>query len=174
MPLDWHVLLKERNAWVAHNFPSEDGHIEQSVFGVEEENGELAHAHLKAMQGIRGSQAKHDADAKDAIGDLTIYLLGVMRYTRYTPGSDSYEPTMTSLLVSTPDEAKLRLGRAVGQLCLLPLDGRASFRVAIDRIVYYARRYCDLRGWDYDQVVTETWQRVKQRDWIADPVAGGE
>ncbi|KKK62283.1 hypothetical protein LCGC14_3005880, partial [marine sediment metagenome] len=38
--------------------------------------GRLAHADLKQSQGIRGSDAEHEADAKDAIGDLLIYLAG--------------------------------------------------------------------------------------------------
>lgn len=39
-----------------------------------EELGELCHAHLKQEQGIRGTAAQHEAKAKDAIGDILIYL----------------------------------------------------------------------------------------------------
>jgi NTP pyrophosphatase (non-canonical NTP hydrolase) len=39
-----------------------------------EELGELAHAHLKQEQGIRSNE-DHDAAARDAIGDVVIYLM---------------------------------------------------------------------------------------------------
>jgi NTP pyrophosphatase (non-canonical NTP hydrolase) len=39
--------------------------------------GRLAHAVLKAEQGIRGSREQHMEDAADAIGDTVIYLCGV-------------------------------------------------------------------------------------------------
>lgn len=45
------------------------------LIGMMEELGELAHAHLKQEQKIRGTAAEHEAAAKDAIGDLILYLL---------------------------------------------------------------------------------------------------
>ena len=45
-----------------------------------EELGELAHAHLKErvpaerVMGIRGTAAEHQAHARDAVGDIIIYL----------------------------------------------------------------------------------------------------
>jgi NTP pyrophosphatase (non-canonical NTP hydrolase) len=44
---------------------------------VAEEMGELAHAVLKQSQGIRGTREDHDADMRDAIGDIVIYLAGL-------------------------------------------------------------------------------------------------
>lgn len=77
--LNWNQLVEERDAWVAHNFPTtEETAPMETIMGVFEEIGELTHAHLKQRQSIRGSDAKHDADAKDAIGDATVYLLGVI------------------------------------------------------------------------------------------------
>lgn len=43
--------------------------------GMAEELGELAHAHLKELQGIRGTAAEHEAAARDAIGDLLVYAM---------------------------------------------------------------------------------------------------
>jgi NTP pyrophosphatase (non-canonical NTP hydrolase) len=37
--------------------------------------GKLAHSHLKEEQRIRGEDAKHFDDAKDAIGDIVIFIL---------------------------------------------------------------------------------------------------
>lgn len=44
--------------------------------GMVEELGELAHAVLKGRQGIRGTPEEHEAAAKDAVGDLLIFLMG--------------------------------------------------------------------------------------------------
>ena len=63
----------EVGEWANHNFPNH--HAYQALLGMMEELGELTHAHLKAEQNIRGSARKHKEAAKDAIGDLIIYLL---------------------------------------------------------------------------------------------------
>lgn len=65
-------LQTEQGRWVAHNFPDENPH--SPLLGLAEEVGELAHAHLKNEQKIRGSEAEHKAAAADAIGDIVIYL----------------------------------------------------------------------------------------------------
>jgi NTP pyrophosphatase (non-canonical NTP hydrolase) len=70
--------------------------------------GKLAHAHLKEEQGIRGTTAKHEEDAKDAVADTVIYLID----------------------------------------------------------------YCNLRGWDFEALLMETWSRVSQRDWKKNPTTG--
>lgn len=63
--------------WASRNFPMPDEgrQILRCALGVSEEAGELAHAILKADQGIRGNQSKHDEDAKDAIGDIVLYAM---------------------------------------------------------------------------------------------------
>lgn len=69
-------IQKAVGEWADKNFPSEEsrGRL-RCALGVAEESGELAHAVLKRDQGIRGTAKKHDADAKDAIGDIVIYLM---------------------------------------------------------------------------------------------------
>lgn len=62
----------EHRIWLNHNFPNQQAH--DALLGLIEEVGELAHAHLKAQQGIRGTLEEHHSDAKDAIGDIMIYL----------------------------------------------------------------------------------------------------
>ena len=59
--------------WNVHNFPLKEAH--QPLLGIMEEGGELAHAHLKAEQNIRGTPEEHYAAKVDAIGDLMIYVL---------------------------------------------------------------------------------------------------
>jgi NTP pyrophosphatase (non-canonical NTP hydrolase) len=44
------------------------------LLGVMEELGELAHAHLKATERVRGTPEEHAAKARDAIGDVVIFL----------------------------------------------------------------------------------------------------
>lgn len=100
-------LQEKHRSWVEHNF--EDRPSWMPLIGVMEELGELAHAHLKKAQGIRGNE-DHDLAAKDAVGDIILYLTD----------------------------------------------------------------YCSACGYDLEALVEETWAKVKQRDWKADPVTGGE
>lgn len=65
-------LQNAHRRWVTHNFPNEQSH--SPLLGLAEEVGELAHAHLKREQKIRGTEAEHQAAAADAIGDIVIYL----------------------------------------------------------------------------------------------------
>lgn len=65
-------LQEEVAAWAAKNFPSAEPYY--PLLGVVGEVGELAHAHLKALQGIRGTPAEHEAEKVDAVGDAMIYL----------------------------------------------------------------------------------------------------
>jgi NTP pyrophosphatase (non-canonical NTP hydrolase) len=64
----------ENAIWVAKNF-GEKKNPERALLGVVEEVGELAHSQLKMMQGIRGTKEEHIANAKDAVGDIVIYLM---------------------------------------------------------------------------------------------------
>jgi NTP pyrophosphatase (non-canonical NTP hydrolase) len=42
--------------------------------GIVEEIGELSHALLKQEQGIRGTWLDHETAAKDAVGDIVVFL----------------------------------------------------------------------------------------------------
>ena len=66
-----HELQQELLPWQQHNFPDRD--TWEPLVGLSEELGELSHAHLKLHQGIR-LQENHTAKAKDAIGDIIVYL----------------------------------------------------------------------------------------------------
>lgn len=74
------VIQRERDYWVAHNFPND--RIDDSFYGVVEEMGELAHHLLKRKQGIRTED--HDAEIKDACADLVIFLLGVASHEGFS------------------------------------------------------------------------------------------
>lgn len=63
----------EHAEWLRHNFPDQKPH--DALLGLAEEVGELAHAHLKYEQGIRGyDKDQYRVEAADAIGDVMIYL----------------------------------------------------------------------------------------------------
>jgi NTP pyrophosphatase (non-canonical NTP hydrolase) len=68
------ALRDQVGEWSRHNFgpASEMGYV--ALLGAFEELGELAHAHIKQLQGIRGAAAQHEEDARDAIADAIIYL----------------------------------------------------------------------------------------------------
>jgi len=70
--MDLDVLQSAVARWADYNFPNHLPH--QSLLGMMEELGELAHSHLKMEQGIRGSVDKHRRAAADALGDLAIYM----------------------------------------------------------------------------------------------------
>ena len=70
--LNFAKLQREVGAWSRKNFPNNTP--ENPFLGMVEELGELAHALLKAKQGIRGTAEQHEAAAKDAIGDLLVYM----------------------------------------------------------------------------------------------------
>lgn len=101
------VLQSEVEAWCSHNFPNAKPH--QPLLGLTEEVGELAHAHLKMEQGIRGHDLLvYTAAASDAIGDIVVFLAD----------------------------------------------------------------YCRQNGIDLYDAVWDTWEQVKQRDWIKYPNNG--
>lgn len=167
--MDWQQLIKERDEWVAHNFPNPQiPKPQESILGVIEEIGELSHAHLKGLQSIRGTQEQHDADAKDAIGDATVYLLGVLSHHQAIPTQTP--PKIFISKLNSPQSCIFQAAKWAGQLeeSILGVERRTS------RVVAALRAYCLIRGWNYELIVTETWNKVKKRDWQKDPQSGGE
>lgn len=68
------AMIQEKiRQWNDKNFPK--GTSQDCLVGVMEELGELSHAHLKMRQGIRGTEKKHRAAQKDAVGDICIFLM---------------------------------------------------------------------------------------------------
>lgn len=67
-------LQDEVGEWARRNFGPSTAMGYGALLGAVEEIGELAHHHLKQVQGIRGTPAEHEAAAQDAIADTIIYL----------------------------------------------------------------------------------------------------
>lgn len=92
-------IQTEHKIWRVCNFPhTEPWH---PILGMQEELGELSHAYLKMVQGIRGSTENHEAEARDAVGDLLIFCID----------------------------------------------------------------FCSQMGWSIQEILDETWEEVKKRDW---------
>lgn len=51
--------------------------VKNLLLKIAASNGKLQHSQLKSAQNIRGNQDKHLLEAKDAIGDITIYLIDI-------------------------------------------------------------------------------------------------
>jgi len=164
--MDWEKLVGERNEWVAHNFPNP--HVPnpgESILGVMEEVGELAHAYLKSAQNIRGDREQHEAKAKDAIADTTIYLLGVMNI--YGLPNTAHPVVISS---KNTFEALMVLGKSLGELCGTSADLPDIY--PIEKTIAICEDICMQSDWDFEEVVLKTWEKVKSRDWAAYPDTG--
>lgn len=151
--IDWEQYIEERTEWVEKNFPPDTP--SHSMLGVIEEMGELSHSYLKNIQGIRGDEEKHILDMKDAVGDMTVYLWGVLKWNDYQP----YNYEHRSEVVGDAEDILFRLSYHVGQMAMT-LD-----LTHLEAIPYLLMKFCQLQQWDYEEIVKETWNRVKQRDW---------
>lgn len=105
-PFSLRQLQTEQREWQKRNFGDQPGY--RMLLGAMEEIGELAHAHLKHEQVIRGDSLKHFNDKVDAVADAIVFLAG----------------------------------------------------------------YCNAENIDLQEAVTETWAKVRQRNWVADPENG--
>lgn len=51
-------------------------------------------------------------------------------------------------------------------------DHLAKAKDAVGDIVVFLADYCSAMGFDLETLVEETWEKVKKRDWKADPQKG--
>lgn len=163
--------------WSERNFPANTPL--EPLEGICEELGELAHARLKRRQGIRHTPEECVAMERDAIGDMGVYLcdfasrMGISLAAGEEPPGDD-RPDMNEAM------AFAVLAEAVGRLAYLYHDaaGREYMRFLVDRAALRVAgrlvRYARLRGWDFLDILDETWLGVGKRDWRADPMKAGE
>jgi hypothetical protein len=165
--MNWHELVAERKEWVDKNFPPDV--YEHSLLGMIEEMGEFTHHYLKMEQDIRGSREEHLDEMKDAIGDITIYMWGVMYHKDIYPRT-GYRAAMAGGIPEdiTPRDLIFRLNY---QIALLP---HLVSRGKIEYICGLLSMLTDFWwGGGYEQIVQETWNQVKQRDWTVNKQDGG-
>lgn len=178
IPLMLSKLRSETGEWRDMNFPTAN-HRDQ-LLGVIEELGELSHAHLKEAQGIRGSAEEHQHDAKDAIGDLIIYLTGYAQYVGVNI-ADAYEQVPHPTGWPERGDAQALIFALSGQVGRLARGENTkdvviqyTRRAATGRIIQLCYLYCEARGWDFLRIVWETWAVVNERNWQANPETGEE
>jgi hypothetical protein len=181
MDLAWlDPLVQQRQEWRTRNFPMSDDRKEcHSVLGVIEEVGELAHHHLKEAQGIRGTAEEHQAGARDAIGDIMVYLFGPIAvhglprqgfvgYYQVDPEADT--EGYIAVMARAAGRLHSTYTRWIRSNYRAALSSMCSRQNAV--IVSHARAYSEERGWDFREIVEGTWAHVSQRDWVTDPQRG--
>jgi NTP pyrophosphatase (non-canonical NTP hydrolase) len=164
--IDWRELTKERKEWVDKNFPPDNP--DHSKLGMIEECGELVHHYLKKDQGIRGTAEDHDDGMKDSVGDLVIYMLGVMWHGDFYPDDyTDYTRNEGNLVYGSIEDLLFRLDSAIAKIN----DGRLSYIVDV---LWYLYQFCKHHDWDFEPIVINTWARVSKRDWTKNKQDGGE
>ena len=163
------LIQYEVKEWTLANFGKQPP--ANPILGMIEECGELAHAHLKQIQGIRKSD--YLADKKDAVGDIVIYLLNLYNakgcnislveedYTVRNPNVSSYEYLCRASLNIA------KLARFVNVNNRLPVSSELT-----KNILSALRSYSLIEGFDLIQTVNEVWSVVSKRNWKKYPVNG--
>lgn len=176
----------EVNRWAIYNFgePNSD----DSLQGMGEELGELLHALLKKKQGIRGTPQQHDADARDAIGDLIVYTCHFAANSncdlQAVLGYEFYHDLQTAVQLRDGERLKSgkitlancwkRIAAAYGRLCEYDDEGYSSSTVQNGLKILYdclALLCCALK-FNLQAIVKETWSQVRLRDWKRYPAKG--
>lgn len=104
--IDINTIQREQRTWEHLNFG--DTPVTYPMLGMTEELGELSHAVLKNLQGIRGKEEINREEEMDALGDILIYMIS----------------------------------------------------------------FCNKRGYNLEEILTTTWNHVRQRNWTDNPTTG--
>lgn len=157
----------EQRAWALKNFGERPSW--HPLMGVMEELGELAHSLLKREQGIRGTRAEHDANIRDAVGDIMIFLMDFCScedviVVHIAPKGVPLSPHVELFL----------LQQQLGALTYWYVDLLdASINEEVRGFVHCLATFCSTQGLDLLTVVNETWDRVSKRDWTKNKLTGG-
>lgn len=171
------AIQEEVVAWARGNFG--DMAITGARLGLVEELGELAKACLKRRQGIRGTFEEHVTSSLDAIGDATIFLMNHLHGDGVSMASVLIMVPRDSLPASQPATLLMNedtLAKEEELIMLAVNIASSPARLSAEEINWLVSIMATLSliyGRDYTQVVTDTWNIVKKRDWVADPVSGG-
>lgn len=168
----------EQKEWTERNFGV--GPADHPLLGIIEELGELSHAVLKAAQGIRGNVTKHEEAAKDAVGDLVIYLADYATKTNVALGDLTAETTFEGFqqhdsfrLDGTPVELLPRIAKTLGKVAEAHMaNDWTMISVGLGALLQEIATFCRVKGWSLDDIVTETWAEVSKRDWTKNKETG--
>ena len=166
------LIKDEIQVWANRNFPTTK--FEHCILGMHEEIGELCHAVLKEYQGIR--KEDFGAAKKDAIGDIAIYFLDYLNRSNLEllePGSLKNSFYYEEDLIKLIDFLSLQVSSLRGKL-LYYLQNEESDPTKVVNTAFIVSLYnlCDLLGYDFLEILQETWNGVKKRDWIIYPKNG--
>ena len=162
-------IQAELKVWTEYNFGKQEPII--PIMGMIEELGELTHAHLKELQGIRKSDFL--ADKKDAIADITIYLLNYFNCI-------DKDISLIEEVINAPHEGDtsnniiLNISHKLGVLSENEMYNKS---LIIDTnycsyILFSLKEYAENIELDLPTIVNETWEQVKLRDWKKYPKDG--
>jgi NTP pyrophosphatase (non-canonical NTP hydrolase) len=163
------------STWSHYNFRDRMPYGKNSALGLVEEVGELAHAVLKSRQKIRGTAIEHLHAQRDAIGDVLIYLcdtaadVGIDLKDFQTDHRESTDETCLLGMLAT---SAGNVAWACDALGAYPENLPRSMTPYLNSMMQSVVWYCNHLGWDYLEILEETWARVKDRDWIKYPDTG--
>jgi len=138
--------------WQNYNFGS-DQDVENALMGMCEEAGELCHAQLKLEQGIRGTPEELNAKARDAVGDICIYMLN------YLSGLDIEVPTIPkeSVEASVINSARMAVFSVfnnVSNVAVLhtkyTMIHKEQITSRIESLIDSVVLLCGIKGWERD------------------------
>lgn len=174
-------LISQVGEWATRNFPGKAA----PDLGIAEELGEAVHCVLKRFQGIRGfdDPAFFDLHFRDALGDLAIYCLHA-----------AYEAKVLLILPETYDVSKHTDRRYISQLSIMvgvligscDADEDDTMDSAkrthnnetrnrhIQMVWLWAAMWAAFHGYNWMELVTDTWVGVRERDWQKNKVHAAE
>jgi NTP pyrophosphatase (non-canonical NTP hydrolase) len=113
----------------------------------------LMRARLKRIQGIRGTEEDHIKNEHNNLTSM-YWVLNQLRLD-------------VKLFNISPNELTMR-----GTPALFNYD--IDTKDSIGDTMVYLTGFCTNMGLSLQECIEETWNKVKQRDWKADPLKGGE
>ena len=162
-------IQAELKVWTIYNFGQQESIM--PIMGMIEELGELTHAHLKELQGIRKSDFL--ADKKDAIADITIYLLN---YFNCVDKDVSLIENVINFENEgyNNDEIILNISHKLGVLSENQMYNKSKVVDTryLSYILFSLKEYAENIELDLLTIVNETWETVKLRDWKKYPLNG--
>lgn len=148
--MTYEQLQKEQAEWSLRNFGPHP--VEHPLLGMIEELGELAHAHLKGLQGIRHTPEEILAMKKDACADFMIFL------------ADYFTCRNRSM------QDKVDFALAESSFGTTTIDNMLYF-LAIRNwhmLIAALTAYAESEGFDLHEETFRVWEQVKQRNWRKD------
>lgn len=177
-------LCTEVGEWSIRNFG--DQPPENPLLGVLEEIGELSHAYLKSLQGIRGTPEEHLDALRDGVGDAVVFLADfciraglVKSFAGHTFLTEPLgEVPVSGMTAIRPEKADARyyLFRAASTLDRMYVNllenGHAPHAIHVEYVLHCLTMFCWMWHLSFVECVMTTWTLVKQRDWKANTQTG--